>query len=59
MGTDISISELVHDKDMPDGAKDLALQLLKSIKSLERNVVGSIELAYRRGEQSGKEHQDG
>ena len=50
----VTVSEVVHDKDIPEGAKLLIRPLLQKLKGLEREVAGSIELAFRRGSQDGE-----
>ena len=49
----LSVSEVLHDKKIPEATKDLIIPLIQRIKGWEREIAGNIELAYRRGEQKG------
>jgi len=51
----VTISEILHDEKIPGVVKNLIIPFLQKLKGLEREIAGSIELAYRRGIQAGKE----
>ncbi len=51
MSRGMDIGGIRESKDIPENVKDLIIELVSRLQSLERQVTGSIELAYRRGEQ--------
>lgn len=53
--TGVTVSEIRHNKEIPEGAKNLIIPFLQVLKVLEKDVAGSIELAYLRGKQEGEE----
>lgn len=55
MDRGINPDKILHEKEIPKGAKNLMIPLLKELQALEHRLVGSIELAYRRGKQEGEE----
>ena len=51
-----TVAEVLHDSQIPEGAKTLMIPILQKLKTLEREWTGAIELAYRRGKQEGEEN---
>ncbi len=51
----ITVSEVLHNEKIPEGAKNLIIPFIQRLKTMEHEVAGSIELAYRRGRQDGEE----
>ena len=50
-----TVSEVLHDDKIPEGAKNLMIPILQRLKLLETQWTGAIELAYMRGKQEGQE----
>ena len=48
----MDIGQIRESKEIPEEVKDLIITLISKLHSLEKQIAGSIELAYWRGKQS-------
>ena len=51
----VTVSDILHNGEIPEGAKNLIIPYIQRLKTMEKEIAGSIELAYRRGKQDGEE----